>query len=103
MTHIHPHKEPSTRTALCFRSCAYIYAAGRPIDVRTEDENGTVTSRTTYEYTYANSLFKTKQTVVGDSYAPDVVTTTYKDNMDQTVKTGAAKSYAQIGLQTPSE
>ena len=61
---------------------------GRPIDVRTEDEDGSVTSRTTYEYTYANSLFKTKQTVVGDADAPDVVTTTYKDNMDQTVKTG---------------
>ena len=63
-------------------------ASGRAIDVRTESLNGAVTSRVKYDFSYEDSLAKVEETVMGDTNAPDIVTTSYVDNMGHTVKTG---------------
>ena len=66
----------------------YYDAWGRVTETKTTNSSGTTTSRTTYDYSYTNSLSKTKQTVHGDSNAPSVITVSYSDNMGQVTKQG---------------
>lgn len=62
-------------------------------------------------YTYQDGIGKTTKTVVGDSTAPSVVTTTYQDNMGNVMKAGIFRNgkeeldsfaYDYLGNQTQS-
>jgi RHS repeat-associated protein len=66
----------------------YLYDnLGRIIDISIKN-GSTVLYRETYAYLYTGNQLRITKTVVGDGNAPSVVTTEYRDVMDNVVKAG---------------
>ena len=83
---------------------------GRLIEQRSVDANGKSLYQELYEY--QPGAGKTIKTITGDSTAPSVITTSYQDNMGNTVKAGIFRNgkeeldtfaYDYLGNQTQSK